>query len=73
MRYVASSRKGNPNPSLAPASAEMISRSARGTYLSANGPFAMACDRTGSVLVTSDAMIMAVSVLSFGIMSYNNC
>ena len=69
MRYVASSRKGNPNPSLAPASAEMISRSARGTYLSAKGPFAMACERTGSVLVTSDAMTMAVSVVSFGTMS----
>jgi hypothetical protein len=64
---VASSRKGNPKPSLAPASAEMISRSARGTYLSAKGPFAMACESTGSVLVTNDAITMAVRVVNFGI------
>jgi hypothetical protein len=69
MRNVARSRKGNPKPSLAPASAEMISRSARGTYLSAKGPFAMACDRMGSVQVTIDAMTMAVSVVRRGIIS----
>lgn len=69
MRNVASSRKGNPKPSLAPASAEMISRSARGTYLSAKGPFAMACDRIGSVQVTCEAMTIAESVVSFGITS----
>jgi hypothetical protein len=88
IRYVASSKKGKPKPSLEPASAEMISRSARGTYLSANGPLAIACERTGSVDVTSDpitweslsvcsgynvchwcSLTMAVSVVSFGIMS----
>lgn len=69
IRYVASSKNGKPKPSLLPASAEMISRSARGTYLSANGPFAMACDSTGSVDVTSEAMTMAVSVVSLGIIS----
>lgn len=69
MRYVASSKNGNPNPSLLPASADIISRRARGTYLSAKGPFAIACDSTGSVEVTSEAMTIAVRVVSFGIMS----
>jgi hypothetical protein len=69
MRKVARSRNGNPKPSLDPASAEMISLRARGTYLSANGPLAMAWERTGSVEVTSEPMTMAVSVVSFGIMS----
>lgn len=54
-------RKGNAKPSLAPASDEMISRKWRGTYLSANGPFAMDCDSTGSVGVTHDAMTSATS------------
>lgn len=52
-------RKGKPKPSLRQASAEMISRRGRATYLSAKGPLATAWDRTGSVHVTAEAMARA--------------
>lgn len=57
----ASNRKVNPNPSFPPASEEMNSRRCRRTYLSANGPLAIACDRMGSVHVTHEPMINAAS------------
>src|SRR6478736_1793969 len=58
-----------PNPSLAPASDEMISRRCRETYLSAKGPFATACERTGSVHVTHDARASAARRLSLGMVA----
>lgn len=60
------SRKGKPKPSLAPASDEMISRSARGTNLSAKGPLATACDKIGSVQVTQDPITSAAKKVSLG-------
>jgi len=66
IRYTASIKNGNPNPSLAPASDEIISRSGRATYLSANGPLAMACERMGSVHVTHDAMTRAARSVTRG-------
>jgi hypothetical protein len=59
-------RKGKPKPSLAPASDEMISRSARGTNLSAKGPLATACDKIGSVQVTQDPITSAAKKESLG-------
>ena len=61
MRAIESKRNGNPNPSLPPASADMNSRKCRLTYLSANGPLAMACERTGSMQITQDPMIKAAN------------
>lgn len=60
-RVRARPRKGEAKPSLAPASAEMTSRRARATNLSAKGPLAMACDRIGSVDVTQAPMMSAGS------------
>ena len=54
-------RNGKPKPSFDAASAEIISRTGRGTNLSANGPLATACERTGSVQVTQEAMTIAAS------------
>lgn len=56
-RFMARPRNGEAKPSLAPASAEMISRSGRTTNLSAKGPLAMAWDRIGSVEVTQAPMM----------------
>lgn len=58
-----SNKNGNPNPSFPPASADMNSRRCLRTYLSANGPFATACERTGSIQMTHDPMIKAASCL----------
>lgn len=66
MMYTASIKNGNPNPSFAPASAEMISLKGRATNLSANGPLAMACERTGSVHATQDAMTKAERTVTLG-------
>jgi hypothetical protein len=60
-------RNGNPNPSFAPASEEIISRRARGTNLSEKGPFATACDRIGSVHVTHEPMTMEARRVILGI------
>jgi hypothetical protein len=59
-------RNGKPNPSLAPASDEMISRKARGTYLSEKGPLATACERIGSVQVTQEPITRAARNESLG-------
>lgn len=47
----------------------MISRKARGTNLSENGPLATACDKIGSVQVTHDPMTSAARKDSFGMVT----
>jgi hypothetical protein len=63
------SRNGIPNPSLARASEDMISRSARGTNLSEKRPLATACERIGSVQVTHEPMTSAARKVIFGIVT----
>ena len=59
MRLSAIKRNGNPRPSLAPDSAEMMSRTALGTCFSAYRPLTMALARIGSVGVMHAEMASA--------------
>lgn len=71
IKYSAMKRKGYPRPSFAPDSAVMILCSFLGMFWSANLPFTIEAERTGSVGVTHDPTARAYTNGMLGTRAHN--